>query len=386
MAQPRERCLGITRQYERCINRSAPGDGEFCRIHRRVENAAGPRVPGNCIHICSNKLRCAQVEHAEGTGQCAYHKRLQERQIRIRNGILRRVRQEQERIQLFTAQFMAILLDVEVRDVIVVVNRMFLEGQMTGWERISVIRNLIRLNYEIKIPLEERPDFPDYQTELIVWSTQHLAQLQWDIHRERQNAWQHPDADQRDLARLANDRQSVHTSIVSEQTNKGVTALMSFAIPEGQNTMVELEGAWASYILEKPDQGRIVLQDMGRWYGLATCREQNDWLFKKVADHLWAYIKTSDHKIELVKRFWQESVDAVGMCCDGHINRLVNVLVGFHPAFEPQVSIKERLQEGMSKIAADETLSDEQKVERAEALMKELNIPEEEQAVWMEAL
>lgn len=384
---PRTQCLGITQQYLQCSNRAAPGDTEFCRIHRRIEDRAGPKIAGRCHRIGFNKLRCPSPEYADGTCICARHKFLQDRAARIRNQLRNRIQQDQEQTRILSAEMTNLLLDMPVTDVIGLINRMFVDRIIhSGWIRAQVVIDVIRNNYNIYMPDENKPPYPQYLHQMLEFSLNHLAQLQFDLHRERQNAWRHPDADQRDLARLANDRQSVHTTVVSEQTNKGVTALMTFKIPETQNTMVEVEAAWAAYILANPEQGRNVLNDMKRWYGLATCREQNDWLFKKVTDHLWAFIQTSDHKIELIKRFWQESVDSVGMCCDGHINRLVNVLVGFHPAFEPQISTKERLQEGMAKISADESLSEEQKIERAEALMQELQIPEEEQSVWLDAL
>jgi hypothetical protein len=72
------------------------------------------------------------------------------------------------------------------------------------------------------------------------------------------------------------------------------------------------------------------------------------------------------------------------MCCDGHISRICNVLVGFDEAFQPPVSTGEVLQNRMSAIAALE-IADEEKVRRATNVLNELKIPDDQRSAWLEA-
>jgi hypothetical protein len=92
---------------------------------------------------------------------------------------------------------------------------------------------------------------------------------------------------------------------------------------------------------------------MAEWYGRDMCRTEGDFLYQRVLDHLWSLILHSEENTELVKRLYQECFEAKGMCCDGHINRLVNVMVGFHDAFNPPLSPKEILQNKMSNYDTD---------------------------------
>ena len=72
------------------------------------------------------------------------------------------------------------------------------------------------------------------------------------------------------------------------------------------------------------------------------------------------------------------------MCCIGHINRLINVLVGFDEEFKPEFSKGEILQ---NKFAEFSKIEDEtEKYVQATALLTELNVVGDEAAVWLDAL
>jgi hypothetical protein len=124
---------------------------------------------------------------------------------------------------------------------------------------------------------------------------------------------------------------------------------------------------------------------MKRWYRTATCRTEGDYLYKRVLDGLWFKIKTSPVKDELVIRLWQEVVDSLGMCCDGHISRLTNVLCGFDEAFAPELTPGEKLQNRMAVIASMEGGIILQTAQ-ALAAFKEFDIPREQWNAWIDAL
>lgn len=172
------------------------------------------------------------------------------------------------------------------------------------------------------------------------------------------------------------DNQNVHTGIVNAQTDAGLQVLLDTPVPASQKTADEIRSAWAS----KPN-AQSVGADMRRWYRTVSCRTANDNLYKRALDGLWARIKTNP---DLVQRLWEEAVDSVGMCCDGHLARLCNVMVGFDDAFKPQVSTGELLQQRMAAIAAED-IDTLLKVERAHAVFQELGVPEQERGAWIEA-
>jgi len=95
-------------------------------------------------------------------------------------------------------------------------------------------------------------------------------------------------------------------------------------------------------------------------------------------------IPNEETKNEIYKRIFEECNESVGMCCDGHISRLCNVLVGFDDAFKPPVPIGELIQNEMAKIAMSEADIDE-KVRQAVAFFTEHNVPEDDRLAWLEA-
>lgn len=190
------------------------------------------------------------------------------------------------------------------------------------------------------------------------------------------------------LAALARDAQNVHTAAVTNQTNKGLEKLLE-ASKEGRH-MRGPEWFAAKWLIRGYGQWNIVqrvVNDMQYWYGMAFCKAQNDWLYRKTLDGLYLTvqkIKDNDTRVELYKRVFEECHESVGMCCEGHISRLCNVLVGFDETFAPPVPFGEILQNKMAAIAALE-VETEEKVRQATEFFNEFAVPEPERAAWLEA-
>ena len=73
------------------------------------------------------------------------------------------------------------------------------------------------------------------------------------------------------------------------------------------------------------------------------------------------------------------------MCCEGHLARLTNVLVGFDEDIPAPVAVGEILQQKIAAIAALDVRVEE-KVGQAWVVFVELNIPMEERMAWLDAL
>jgi hypothetical protein len=109
---------------------------------------------------------------------------------------------------------------------------------------------------------------------------------------------------------------------------------------------------------------------------------EEDWLYRRTLQHLWAKIKGYNDEVqdELVKRLYEECRDALGMCAQGHIARLTNVLVGFDAAFKAPVSLQDR----MADIARQES-TEEEKRAAATLVLVEYKVAEAERGAWLEA-
>jgi hypothetical protein len=125
---------------------------------------------------------------------------------------------------------------------------------------------------------------------------------------------------------------------------------------------------------------------MDMWYKKTWCREIDDYLYRRVLDHAWAAIKTRpiEEQHTLIIRLQQECAESFGMCCDGHINRIVNAFVGFIDNISPPVPVGEILQQKMAQISELEDV--EERILRATAVFHELDIGADQAGPWLEAL
>lgn len=206
-----------------------------------------------------------------------------------------------------------------------------------------------------------------------------LRLLMLEVGLEMEQEDQQEEVQPDNLQAFANDPQSVHRAPVSEQTNRGMAILLATVVPPEQKTLDEIATEWG---LSR--ETKKLIADMRHWYKQSMCREADDWMYKKALDGLWVLIKASVFRTELVKRLREEAEDAYAKCCDGHLTRLVNVMVGFHDGFNPPVSQSELVQQRMSAIAGQDMSIEEKALEAWKAL-EQLAVPETERSAWIDA-
>ena len=192
------------------------------------------------------------------------------------------------------------------------------------------------------------------------------------------------------MGALAVDTQNVHREVVVKQTNTNVELLLEAAKeapadldPEGWATVRWIQTSKVVF----QDYVRVIM-DVHHWFTKRTCKTAGDYLYKQVFTGVITKLASMDDEEvqgELVKRLWEECVESLDMCCEGHISRLANVFVGFDSAFKSPASPNEMLQAQIAEIAQMK-LRLETKLAKANAVMDELKVPVEERAPWLEAL
>ena len=192
-----------------------------------------------------------------------------------------------------------------------------------------------------------------------------------------------------ELARIAADRQNVHTAVVSRQTNENLDRILKVDTTSIGNRSVERIGSiWLLRSFARMHDKFVVLDDMHKWYVKTMCRTEGDRLYKRTLDGVFAMILAiSDIEVkrELIKRLYEECLESVGLCCDGHISRLCNVFVGFDDQFKTEVSVNEQLQTKIGMIAVMD-VPRETKITHATAVLDELQVAPADRVVWLEAL
>lgn len=129
------------------------------------------------------------------------------------------------------------------------------------------------------------------------------------------------------------------------------------------------------------------IEDMRDWGKRSSVMKKGENVYKTTLRGLWTKIKGFEPEVrdELIKRLFEEASEAVGLCADGHVGRLCNVLVGFDPEFTCSLSPMEYFQNNIALIAENIHAPHATKILQAKALMDEIKMPEEERGAWLDA-
>lgn len=351
------------------------------RAHAGYTERFGAYVPTLCLFV-SSAGRC-EFPHEPNQPLCMHHRHVRER----RQVQLEQERLERELIEETYQQYMDQHPPMRWQDVIQeLVNRTGLPPGFPGHLRMQIARQAAYRYFENEHNNPEHHDDGAYFHMLWHW-----------IRRGRQGAVPLPRGQgavpvaQPAVPRLqvlAGDNQNVHTREVSQQTNASTAKLLEVVVPIQQKTEQTMMLAW--YALPNAPAHHKILKvalDVNKWFGTETCRREGDKLYKHLLRGLVAYIgrvHDADTKQELWRRAYQECDESVGMCCEGHITRLCNVLVGFDEAFQPPVPFAEILQNKMAAIFMMDVPTDE-KIQQANTFFNEYAVPDEERHAWLDA-
>ena len=354
-------CNFITRELQ-CSLDCVEGE-ERCQKHHtqhvKKEAAAGPVREGGCKAICANKKRCTTFA-VEGTNLCKRHERCEATARAQRERIIQEDITIGERARFFIESAMDW--------------RLCLQLLLTEW-RDNLIAS--RIFWQIARKVVEAQG----------GTVDELDDFYNQIRFMQLLPYQQPFAEPVGvLQRLAQDNQNVHTKEVSQQTEKMTQLLLAYPVPEGQRTLQRLSMKFSKFCqINQFSQMIQILADVNIWYEKVTCIKEGDALYRRLLDAAVSKIEASPAASALYKRAYEETAESVGLCCQGHLSRLINIFSGFDSEFSSPVSNKELLQEKIAQIAESEG-SAEDKIRRATETLVELAIPKEEWTPWIEAL
>jgi hypothetical protein len=188
-----------------------------------------------------------------------------------------------------------------------------------------------------------------------------------------------------ELANFANDNQNVHTSVAVQQTKEMVRKLLNIPVPDEYRwNMVECSKTPGDIIM------CCKLTPKGGWQMIAKyCQDENIYemgqgIYGKVLDCVWQYVLKSADKEDLCKILKQEMEDNIGMCAQGNLTRLCNILSGYMEGIGPQESPAEVLGRKLPLLMEIDNI--EERMNEAYKLLVELAIPEEQWMSWVEPL
>ena len=196
------------------------------------------------------------------------------------------------------------------------------------------------------------------------------------------------------LRAFATDTQSVHRSSVQNSTHKAVIALLARPKLEGVDCLEEAVAAFNDPVrLRWYSNGTTAA---ARLAGANAARDAtvteltNDYFnteafgvrYGDVMDRIWAFMRGHEHHNDLCTRLAQEIYEGRGMCSNGKMARIVNVLMGYDDTLMTEAP-REVFQ---FRMAALRKTPRGEREAVARELFREFSIPVEEQDAWLEPL
>jgi hypothetical protein len=187
------------------------------------------------------------------------------------------------------------------------------------------------------------------------------------------------------LAAFANDNQNVHTTHAVNQTKEIVGRILKIPVPpEYRWNMSECSKTPGEIILECKVSPTATWQMMAKYCQADNVYELREGIYGRVLDCVWQYIKGSEHKEDLCKILKTEMEDNIGMCAQGNLSRLANILSGYMEGVGPQESVAQILGRLLPPLMEIE--DEEERLSKAIKIMDEYAVLENDRDSWLEAL
>jgi len=188
------------------------------------------------------------------------------------------------------------------------------------------------------------------------------------------------------LQGIANDNQNVHTREMVKQTKDIVKKVLAIPVPADYRWNIYTVSKTPGEIIFDCKLGINSTRIMIDKYTLSDdIYEMGGGIYGKVLDGIWQYIKNSKDKHDLCKILAQELKENIGMCLQGNLSRLCNVLAGYMDGIGPQESLAEILGREFAIISK---LEDEnEKIIKANKILDDNKVTDPEvRQEWISAL
>jgi hypothetical protein len=194
-----------------------------------------------------------------------------------------------------------------------------------------------------------------------------------------------PEEQRNDLIGFAADRQNIHREVtVNEVVKKTIQKVIAIPVPAeyrwNMETVAKTPGEIIAECKISIAAGKLLME---KYTSDETIYDMVSGIYGKTLDSVWQYIKEHADKAVLIKTLKSELEDNIGMCAQGNLTRLCNVLQGYLDDM-PKPSIAVILGDLLPPLMAIKDLAVRR--EKALQIMRTHNVPDEEQDAWLEGL
>lgn len=149
---------------------------------------------------------------------------------------------------------------------------------------------------------------------------------------------------ERNLRNFAQDAQNVHTVEAVRQTKEIIEKIRKIPVPEEYRWNLRITSKTAGEIITECKLSIHASCQMLTQYSHATAiYDIEEGIYGKTLDSAWQFIKAHPEKESLIAILKQELEDNIGMCAQGNLTRICNVLSGYMEGVAPPESLSEKL-------------------------------------------
>jgi hypothetical protein len=187
------------------------------------------------------------------------------------------------------------------------------------------------------------------------------------------------------MGAFARDKQNVHTTAAVKQIKHNINVIRGIFVPEEYRWNPKATSKTFKEIVYECD-----LSPKGNWQfasyycNNATIYDLEPGIFGIMTDGVWQFIRDSPDKTCLVKILKTELEDNIGMCAQGNLSRICNVLSGYLEGIGQRESLYEVLGREFSKLF--EIAREGDRFREGERILRENNVPEAEWETWLDPL
>jgi hypothetical protein len=175
------------------------------------------------------------------------------------------------------------------------------------------------------------------------------------------------------LREHAEDPQNVHRKRVVDDVMSCIEVISKIPVPSEYRWNMESCSKTPGEIIAECSLSIRASRNMMDLYTRDdTIYELGKGIYGRTMDHVWQYIKNSDDKGCLCKILRTELEDNIGMCMQGNLTRLCNVLSGYLEGAGPKESVSETLGREFPKLLDIEDV--ETRLKEANAILDRMNV------------
>jgi hypothetical protein len=171
--------------------------------------------------------------------------------------------------------------------------------------------------------------------------------------------------------------------VVVQKVKETVQKVLQIPVPpEYQTETLKTSG---EIILECGLSKQAAWQMMAKYCHDDDIYDLGHGIYGRVLNSVWQYIKASPDSADLKKILKTEMQDNIGMCAQGNLSRLCNILSGYLDGINTDTRSKNEII-GERFAALLKLESHMEKVAEGVRILQEFNVPQEEHEDWLQPL